>query len=170
MKFTLTILLQLEQVWELTFYLLAICLRVLALSAGQCHDSVFLLLLESQQKLKTQIFIHLPKMFCIDYYILIYTYYHELMTSVESHGSQSLLVFMGDSLLLLSDHHKVITTLSVMLGLLLLGTCRIVASKCLLCSFLCRLIDTCKACTHCNHYVGYLGQRHQDSSKILDCC
>jgi hypothetical protein len=32
-------------------------------------------------------FIHLSKMFCTDYYILIYTYCHELMTPVESHGS-----------------------------------------------------------------------------------
>ncbi len=50
------------------------------LNASQCHDQVFfLLLLEMQQKLSTQILYNSLPRFWAKYYILIYTHHQELI-------------------------------------------------------------------------------------------
>jgi hypothetical protein len=59
-------------------------------SASQHHDQVFPLLPLMWQKMKTQI-LYNSLSIILDHYILIYTYHQELMTSVGSHVSSSLL-------------------------------------------------------------------------------
>jgi hypothetical protein len=91
------------------------CVQVHLSSASQLHDWVFLLLSELQLKLRTQILFNGLSRFWADYYILIYTHFQELMKSVGSHGSLSLLLVMevrSDSLWV---SHKVMTALIVLL-------------------------------------------------------
>ncbi len=87
--------------------------RDLILAIAKKHDRVFPLLPEMGQKLRIQLLYRRTK-FWVDYYVLIYTPHWELMKSVGSDGSLSLLFAMKVMIShFVSDAHKAMIALIV---------------------------------------------------------
>jgi hypothetical protein len=127
--------------WTETFPHRLVTLRIpLSFYISLCYPTSWqLLLLEMRQSQDADVCMVVCLKFWVDYHMHIITYCWELMESVGSHGSSSMMAMVWH---FVSDTHKVMTVpIHVVLVLILPELTGFLPLKCCLGSLLCNLLD-----------------------------